>query len=157
MISCSTWPREITLRDILYHKIKGSRKQEFGLNTYARFPDAHPEKTYRFLLGLIDRQLRTDCEDCVHDMKEKSVKNLLSGNKNAAPAEPKRGKGDKKDESGNVAAPVLPKAKALDHENKGRGKGKGKSMSPEAKKEWPCVFHHTKEGGCHPSRGESVH
>ena len=21
-------------------------------------------------------------------------------------------------------------------------------MSPEAKKEWPCVFHYTKEGGC---------
>ena len=47
-------PREITLRDILYHKIKGSRKLECGLNTYARLPDAHPEKTYRFLLGLID-------------------------------------------------------------------------------------------------------
>ena len=42
--------REITLRDILYHKIKGSRKLGFGLNTYARLPDAHPEKTYRFLL-----------------------------------------------------------------------------------------------------------
>ena len=38
--------REITLRDILYHKIKGSRKLEFGLNTYAQLPDAHPEKTY---------------------------------------------------------------------------------------------------------------
>ena len=25
-------PREITLRDIQYHKIKGSRKLEFGLN-----------------------------------------------------------------------------------------------------------------------------
>ena len=33
-------PREITLRDILYHKIKGSRKLEFGLNTYARLPGA---------------------------------------------------------------------------------------------------------------------
>ena len=86
-------PREITLRDILYHKIKGSRKLEFGLNTYARLPDAHPEKTYRFLLGLIDRQLRTDREDYVYDTKEKSVKNLLSGNKNAAPAEKKKEKG----------------------------------------------------------------
>ena len=37
-------PREITLRDILYHKIKGSRKLEFGLNTYARLPHANPEK-----------------------------------------------------------------------------------------------------------------
>ena len=58
-------PREITLRDILYHKIKASRKLEFGLNTYARFLDAHPEKTYRFLLELIDRQLRTARGDYV--------------------------------------------------------------------------------------------
>ena len=54
-------PREITLRDILYHKIKGSRKLEFGLNTYARLPDAHPEKTYRFLLGLIDLIAKIMC------------------------------------------------------------------------------------------------
>ena len=86
-------PRENTPRDILNHKIKGSRKLEFGLNTYARLPDAHPEKTYRFLFGLIERQLRTDREDYVYDMKEKSVNNLLSGNKNAAPAEKKKGKG----------------------------------------------------------------
>ena len=132
-------PREITLRDILYHKIKGSRKLEFGFNTYARLPDAHPEKTYRFLLRLIDRQLRTDREDYVYDMKEKSVKNLLSGNKNAAPAEKKKGKGkggnSGKEDDGNAAATVLPKAKAKDHDKKGKGKGKGKSMSPGQKKE----------------------
>ena len=40
------------------------------------------------------------------------------------------------------------KAKAKDHDKKGKGEGKGKSMSPEQKKEWPCVFHYTKEGGC---------
>ena len=144
-------PREITLRDILYHKIKGSRKLEFGLSTYARLPDARPEKTYRFLFGLIDRQLRTDREDYVYDM-EKSVKNLLSANKNAAPAEKQKAKGkggnSGKEDDGKTAAPVLPKAKAKDHDKKGKGKGKGKSMSPEQKKEWPCVFHHTKEGGC---------
>ena len=145
-------PIEIALRDILYHKIKWSRKLEFGLNTYARRPDAHPEKTYRFLLGLVDRQLRTDREDYVYDVKEKSVKNLLSGNKNAAPAEKKKAKGkggnSGKEDDGNTAALVLPKAKAKDHDKKGKGKGKGKSMSPEQKKEWLCVFHYTKEGGC---------
>ena len=104
-----------------------------------------------------DRQLRTDREDYVYDMKEKSVKNLLSGNKNAAPAEKKKGKGkggsSGKEDDGNAAAPVLPKAKAKDHDKKGKGKGKGKSMSPEAKKEWPCVFHYTKEGGCLKGKG----
>ena len=126
-----------------------------NVSAYARLPDAHPEKTYQFLLGFVDRQLRTDREDYVYDMKEKSVENLLSSNKNAAPAEKKKGKGkgggsgkEADPEDGNTAAPVLPKAKAKDHHKKGKGKGKGKSMSPEAKKEWPCVFHHTKEGGC---------
>ena len=53
-----------------------------------------------------------------------------------------------KEDEGNAAAPVLPKAKAKEHGKKGKGKGKGKSMSPEPKKEWPCVFHYTKEGAC---------
>ena len=110
-------PREITLRDILYHKIKGSRKLEFGLT---------PMRGYRT--------------------------HTLSGNKNAAPAEKKKAKGkggnSGKEEDGNTASPVLPKAKAKDHEKKGKGKGKGKSVGPEQKKEWPCVFHYTKEGGC---------
>ena len=85
-------------------------------------------------------------------MKEKSVKNLLSGNKNAAPAEKKKAKGkggnSGKEDDGTTAAPVLPNAKAKDHDKKGKGKGVGKSMSPEQKKQWPCVFHYTKEGGC---------
>ena len=101
---------------------------------------------------MTDRQLRTDREDYVYDIKEKSVKNLLSGNKNAAPAEKKKGKGkggnSGKEDDGNAAAPVLPKAKAKDHDKKGKGQGKGKSMSPEQKKERPCVFHYTKEGRC---------
>ena len=95
------------------------------LTTYARFPDAHAEKTYRFL-GLIDRQLRT--EDYVYDLKEKSVKNLLNGNKNAAPAEKNNGKGkggdSGKEGDGNAAAPVLPKAKAT---RRAKEKEKGKA------------------------------
>ena len=34
-------PREIALRDILYLKIKNSKKVEFGPNAYARLPDSH--------------------------------------------------------------------------------------------------------------------
>ena len=59
-----------------------------------------------------------------------------------------KGRGNSgKEDDGNTAAPVLPKAKTKDHDKKGKGKGKGKSMSPEQKKGWPCVFHYTKEGG----------
>ena len=119
-------PREIMLRNILYHKIKGSRKLEFGLNTYARLPDAHPEKTYRFLLGLIARQLGTDREDYVYDMKEKSVKNLLSSNKNAAPAEKKKGKGnaDHEDETRQRQCYPTPKQKTTTRRAKEKEKGK---------------------------------
>ena len=36
-------PSMLALRDILYRKIKGSRKMEFGLNAYHRLPDKHPQ------------------------------------------------------------------------------------------------------------------
>ena len=42
-------PSKLALRDILYRKIKGSKKMEFGLNAYHRLPDKHPQKTYEFL------------------------------------------------------------------------------------------------------------
>ena len=60
---------------------------EFGLNAYHRLPDKHPQKTYEFLLALIDYQIKADREDLMLDMKEKSVKSMMkSGGKDAAPA-----------------------------------------------------------------------
>ena len=56
-------PSKLALRDILYRKIKGSKKMEFGLNAYHRLPDKHPQKTYEFLLALIDYQIKADRED----------------------------------------------------------------------------------------------
>ena len=82
-------------------------------------------------MGLVDRQLRTDREDYVYDMKEKSVKNLLSGNKNAAPAEKKKAKGKGgnfgKDDDGNTAAPVLPKRKRKTTTRRAKEKENGKA------------------------------
>ena len=48
-------PSPLVLRDILYRKIKGSKKMEFGLNAYHRLPDKHPQKSHEFLLALIAR------------------------------------------------------------------------------------------------------
>ena len=80
-------PSTLALRDILYRKIKGSKKMEFGLNAYRRLPDKHPQKSYEFLLALIDHQIKSDREDLMLDMKEKSVKSMMkSGGKDAAPA-----------------------------------------------------------------------
>ena len=43
-------PGPLALRDILYRKIKGSKKMEFGLNAYHRLPDKHPQKSYEFTM-----------------------------------------------------------------------------------------------------------
>ena len=62
-------PSKLALRDILY-----------------RLPDKHPQKTYEFLLALIDHQIKAD-RDLMLDMKERSVKSMMkSGAKDAAPA-----------------------------------------------------------------------
>ena len=35
---------------------------EIGLNAYHRLPDKHPQKSYEFLLALIDHQIKSDRE-----------------------------------------------------------------------------------------------
>ena len=148
-------PSMLALRDILYRKIKGSRKMEFGLNAYHRLPDKHPQKSYEFLLALIDHQIKSDREDLMLDMKEKSVKSMMrSGGKDAAPAAGKQegqgGKGKKGKSNGPDAAPVLPKAKAKGHAGKS-GKSDGandRGKSPSGNKENPCWYHFKAEKGC---------
>ena len=148
-------PSKLALRDILYRKIKGSKKMEFGLNAYHRLPDKHPQKTYEFLLALIDHQIKADREDLMLDMKEKSVKSMMkSGGRDAAPATGKQenqgGKGRKGKSSGPDAAPVLPKAKAKGHAGK-NGKSDGASdrgKSPGGGKDNPCWYHFKSAKGC---------
>ena len=90
-------PSTLALRDILYRKIKGSKKMEFGLNAYHRLPDKHPQKSYEFLLALINHQIKSHQNNLTLDMKEKSVKPMMkSGGKDAAPAAGKKeGRGGK--------------------------------------------------------------
>ena len=148
-------PSPLALRDILYRKIKGSKKMEFGLNAYHRLPDKHPHNSYEFLLALIDHQIKSDGEDLMLDMKEKSVKSMMkSGGKDAAPAagkhEGQNGKGKKGKSNGPDAAPVLPKAKAKGHAGK-NGKSDGandRGKSPSGNKENPCWYHFKAEKGC---------
>ena len=152
-------PSMLALRDILYRKIKGSRKMEFGLNAYHRLPDKHPQKSYEFLLALIDHQIKSDREDLMLDMKEKSVKSMMrSGGKDAAPAAGKQegqsGKGKKGKSNGPDAAPVLPKAKAKGHAGKS-GKSDGandRGKSPSGNQENPCWYHFKAEKGCLKAR-----
>ena len=77
-------PSKLALRDILYRKIKGSKKMEFGLNAYHRLPDKHPQKTYG--VDRLSDQGRSG-RPIMLDMKERSVKSMMkSGGKDAAPA-----------------------------------------------------------------------
>ena len=72
-------PSKLALKDILYRKIKGSKKMEFGLNAYHRLPDKHPQKTYEFLLALIDYQIKADREDLMLDMMYMPVYPRVTG------------------------------------------------------------------------------
>ena len=158
---------KLALRDILYRKIKGSKKMEFGLNAYHRLPDKHPQKTYEFDRP-IDRQIKADREDLMLDMKERSVKSMMkSGGRDAAPATGKQenqgGKGRKGKPSGPDPAPVLPKAKAKGHagKNSWRTCPKGKervSPNPDRRHQRGMTEHFRREsatGGALASTGTS--
>ena len=59
-------PSPLALRDILYRKIKGSKKMEFGLNAYHRLPDKHPQDspsppTFRQVSSGIPRSPTPSC------------------------------------------------------------------------------------------------
>ena len=77
---------------------------EFGLNAYHRLPDKHPQKSYEFLLALIDHQIKSDRK---LNMKEKSVKSMMrSGGKDAAPAAGKQEGQGGKGKKGNLMDPT---------------------------------------------------
>ena len=149
-------PSPLALRDILHRKINWS--------AYHRLPDKHPQKSYEFLLALIDHQIKSDREDLMLDMKEKSVKSMMRpGGKDAAPAAEKQegqnGKGRRNKSKGPDAAPVLPKAKAKGHAGK-NGKSEGandRGKSPSGNKEYPCWYHFKAEKGCIKGSGCSFY
>ena len=131
-------PSKLALRDIPYRKIKGGKKMEFGLNAYHRLPDKHPQKTYEFLLALIDYQIKADREDLMLDMKERSVKSMMkSGGKDAASATGKQenqgGKGKKGTPGGPDAAPSKGPRWQDGASDRGRSPGGGKDN--------PCWYH----------------
>ena len=114
---------------------------EFGLNAYHRLPDKHPQKTYEFLLALIDYQIKADREDLMLDMKERSVKSMMkSGGKDAAPAT------GKQENQGGSCAP------------KSQGKGPRwqerqvrrcqRQRQESGGKDNPCWYHFKSAKGC---------
>ena len=149
-------PSNLTLRDILYKKIKGSKKMEYLLMIFQQLPDSHPDKSYRNLVTMIDRQIRIDREEAMLENKEKTLKNIVKGN-NAAPSVEKEEKGDKpgKDKppkNPNKAAPVMPKPKAKPHAKAtpkaaGKDDGKGKD-GDKVKGTQPCWHHFKSNNGC---------
>ena len=161
-------PNDVALRDILYDKIKGSKLMVFDIHYYDSKQESHADKTYQYLIDMINRHIKIRREEKNREARNQGLKHLASRYKTMAlPAEGQADKPPKaaptpkpkanptsSPKSGD-AAPVLAEAKAKQHaKGKDKGKGKGKkgksksrSRSPSAprsaadKKKIPCRFH----------------
>ena len=161
-------PNDVALRDILYDKIKGSKLMVFDIHYYDSKQESHEDKTYQYLIDMINRHIKIRREEKNREARNQGLKHLASRYKTMAlPAEGQADKPPKaaptpkpkanptsSPKSGD-AAPVLAEAKAKQHaKGKDKGKGKGKkgksksrSRSPSAprsaadKKKIPCRFH----------------
>ena len=162
-------PRGLALRDILFDKIKGSTSMAFDIRYYKKNPEGHPEKTYEYLMEMINRTIATEREEKNRLEKLKGVNQIVSNPKALAAEKP----GKKENQQDNTkaaskatnesAAPVVPRPPQKEHNDyskgkgkyeKGKGKGKNKDKdksrgrSPSVdRKTIPCVYHFQK-GGC---------
>ena len=162
-------PRGLALRDILFDKIKGSTSMAFDIRDYKKNPEGHPEKTYEYLMEMINRTIATEREEKNRLEKLKGVNQIVSNPKALAAEKP----GEKENQQDNTkaaskatnesAAPVVPRPPQKEHNEyakgkgkyeKGKGKGKNKDKdksrgrSPSVdRKTIPCVYHFQK-GGC---------
>lgn len=158
-------PRGMALRDILFDKIKVSNSMAFDIRYYKRLPEGNSEKTYDYLLEMMNRTIATEREEKNRLERLRGVNQIVSNPKALAAERP-----GKKEEPPKAtpkaienAAPVLtkpnPKAHGEYEKSKGKydkGKGKGKNKdkdrprgrSPSVdRKTVPCVYHFQK-GGC---------
>ena len=160
-------PRGLALRDILFDKIKGSSSMALDIRYYKKNPEGHPEKTYEYLMEMINRTIATEREEKNRLEKLKGVNQIVSNPKALAAEKPGKKddntKADKTPKANENAAPVLTKPNPKAHnENekgkgkyeKGKGKGKGKDRDKSRarppsvdRKNIPCVYHFQK-GGC---------
>ena len=159
-------PRGLALRDILFDKIKGSSSMALDIRYYKKNPEGHPEKTYEYLMEMINRTIATEREEKNRLEKLKGVNQIVSNPKALAAEKPGKKddntKADKTPKANENAAPVLTKPNPKAHnENekgkgkyeKGKGKGKGKDRDKSRarppsvdRKNIPCVYHFQKGG-----------
>ena len=162
-------PRGLALRDILFDKIKGSTSMAFDIRYYKKNPEGHHEKTYEYLMEMINRTIATEREEKNRLEKLKGVNQIVANPKALAAEKP--GKKENQQENAKAAskainenaAPVVPRPPQKEHNEyakgkgkyeKGKGKGKnkdkdgsrGRSASVD-RKNIPCVYHFQK-GGC---------
>jgi len=92
---------EANLRDVFYRKIKGHPDLKLDMNVYERFREENPNKTYRYLLDVVQNEINLKRQNRNMADRETSLTTAQipsRNNRNAAPA-------------GEVA-PVVAKAEA---------------------------------------------
>ena len=161
-----------SLRDTLFRKIEHSKLMHFDISRYRTFDEGHPEKTYDFLLKMIQGYIARGKQERLLKDRERAVKMSLSNSKTtpaledapkpAAPTKTKKEdaaaasstddppKVKPKTKAKNDAASVLPTPSPKPHADKNNKKGKGgkgRSSSPTDKKKIFCNYFFNK-GGC---------
>ena len=161
-----------SLRDTLFRKIEHSKLMNFDISRYRTFDEGHPEKTYDFLLKMIQGYIARGKQERLLKDRERNVKLSLNTSRTTPaledaprPAVPTKTKKEEaaaasstddppkvkpktkvKNEAASVLPTPSPKAHADKNNKKGKG-GKGRSSSPTDKKKIFCNYFFNK-GGC---------
>ena len=81
-------PNDVALRDILYDKIKGSKLMVFDIHYYDSKQESHEDKTYQYLIDMINRHIKIRREEKNREARNQGLKHLASRYKTMAlPAE----------------------------------------------------------------------
>ena len=161
---------EANLRDVFYRKIKGHPDLKLDMNTYERFREENPSKTYRYLLDVVQNEINLKRQNRNMADRETSLTTAQTpstNNRNAAPAgevAPAVAKAETAKKAVAKTAEQKEAEKLLAASNKqvlanqkkidqlthdlaattigGKGKGAGDKGKGKGKSERPCYYFH---------------
>jgi len=156
---------EDTLANILVKKLEHSSELKEDIAHYYRQDEDHPDHSYTYLRGIMNRCLRRRLQKTRRDEEIEVLRGKKKGKATDATPGPTAGKGSKGGGHGASGASTTgtnpkPKAKAKSKSRsrsksrepksreKGGGKGRSKSQPPPGQRR-PCYYHN--HGGCNKS------
>ena len=89
-------PGVVSLRDIMYMKIKESKAMEFDLRYYRTLKEGHADKTLTFLLNAIERTIQSNREEKNWEMKNRALRDYRHNQAAPGVAEDGDDEGEKK-------------------------------------------------------------